>query len=130
MSGKEKCRVLREIRMKIAEENGIDYRPAQCRHEGPCAGTCPKCEQEKAQLEKELSRRAALGKKVALAGLCAGLVLATSGCSMIEELFESQVTGIMPAQQVDLADGRTGDSVPTDTVDVLVMGEVPAPEDT
>lgn len=127
MSGKEKCRVLREIRLKIALENGIDYRPAQCRHEGPCAGTCAKCEQEAAQLESELSRRASLGKKVALVGLCAGLVLATSGCSMIDELFESQVTGIMPAQQVDLADGGTGDSVPTDTVDVLVMGEVPAP---
>lgn len=127
MTGKEKCGILKEIRMKIASENGIDFGFAECNHEGPCAGTCPKCEQEAAQLENALSRRASLGKKVALAGLCAGLVLATSGCSMVDELFESQVTGIMPAQQVDFAGGGTGDAMPSENTEILVMGEVPAP---
>jgi len=44
--GKEKCNTLREIRQKIAEMNGIDFKPAECHHSGPCAGTCPVCDDE------------------------------------------------------------------------------------
>lgn len=44
--GKQICNCLRAVRIKIAELNGIDYKPAECTHEGDCPGTCPVCEAE------------------------------------------------------------------------------------
>lgn len=44
--GKYICNCLRAVRIKIAEQNGIDYKPADCTHEGDCPGTCPVCEAE------------------------------------------------------------------------------------
>ena len=46
-------------------------------------GTCPRCESELRYLEKQLERRAALGKTVTLAALCTGMALASSGCSPV-----------------------------------------------
>ena len=88
MDGKEKCRVLKGIREKIAQANEIEFHCAECTHEGPCRGTCPKCEQEAAQLEKALEKRTSMGKRVALVGLCAGIALTASGCSAVEGIRE------------------------------------------
>ena len=44
--GKYVCKTLKEIRKQVADANGIDYEPTECTHEGDCAGTCPRCEQE------------------------------------------------------------------------------------
>ena len=44
--GKQKCNTLKTIRLKIARANGIDFHPAECRHQGPCLGTCPACDEE------------------------------------------------------------------------------------
>ena len=46
MTGKTKCKLLKEIRLRIAEMNGIDYKPAECTHEGDCSGHCPVCDSE------------------------------------------------------------------------------------
>jgi len=41
----------------------------ECTHEGDCRGTCPYCESEVRYLERELSKRRALGKAVTVAGI-------------------------------------------------------------
>lgn len=48
--GKEICGILKDIRRRIAEANGIEYVAAECRYEGDCSGTCPRCEAEAAAL--------------------------------------------------------------------------------
>ncbi len=85
MPGKEKCRILREIRRRIAEENDIPYVTRECTHRGECRGTCPRCESELRYLEEQLRRRRALGKRVAVAALCAGLALTAAGCAAVPE---------------------------------------------
>lgn len=113
MTGKEKCRTLRAIRARIAEANELPWDEPPCTHSGPCAGTCPHCEQHLRRLETGLKRRAALGKRIALIGLCAGMAVGTAGCSMLEEL--------------DFQPDRTTGVPPTPT-DMLLMGEI-APAD-
>ena len=81
MRGKEKCRILREIRQRIADENDIPYATKDCGFRGECRGTCPKCESELRYLERQLAARAALGKRVAVAALCASMGFAASGCA-------------------------------------------------
>ena len=81
MSGKKKCRILKEIRRKIADENDIPYVTHECRFQGECSGTCPKCESELRYLEKQLAARASAGKRVAIAALCAGMAFSAAGCS-------------------------------------------------
>ena len=78
--GKEKCRILKQIRAEIAKQNDIAWVVEECSHKGNCRGTCPKCEAEVRQLEKALERRAALGKTVVVAGIAAGLSLSVTGC--------------------------------------------------
>ena len=56
-TGKEVCLILKGIRQKIADANGISYQPKECHHEGDCAGTCPACEEEIRYLERELKAR-------------------------------------------------------------------------
>ena len=79
--GKNKCRILKEIRQKIADENDIPYVTHACRFKGDCSGTCPRCESELRYLEKQLAARAAAGKRVAIAALCAGMTFGMAGCS-------------------------------------------------
>ena len=75
MKGKQRCRILKQIRKEIADANGIDYVISECPHKGDCAGTCPKCESEVAYLERELEKRRQTGKKVAIAGIAAAAVI-------------------------------------------------------
>ena len=63
MQGKEKCRILKEIRRRIAEENEIPYVTRDCGFKGECRGTCPRCESELRTLETQLAARAAIGKR-------------------------------------------------------------------
>ena len=44
--GKSTCKVLKDIRQKIADVNGIRYVPKECNFKGECKGTCPACEAE------------------------------------------------------------------------------------
>ena len=80
MKGKQRCKILKQIRKEIADANGIEYAVSECPHKGDCAGTCPKCESEVAYLERELEKRRQTGKKVAVAGIAAAAVISTAGC--------------------------------------------------
>ena len=80
MLGKQKCKILKEIRQRIADENDIPYVTQECTHKGNCRGTCPKCESELRYLEQQLQKRQTMGKKVALAALCAGMTFSVAAC--------------------------------------------------
>ena len=81
MKGKNKCKLLKEIRQKIADENDIPYVTRECSYQGDCTGTCPKCEAELRYLEQELEKRRRLGKTVAVAAVAAGLSLSLAACT-------------------------------------------------
>jgi hypothetical protein len=76
MTGKETCKILKEIRQKIANENDIPFYTEECQYKGNCKGTCPKCEAELLYLEKELSKKRGLLNIVAATGIS----LALSSC--------------------------------------------------
>ena len=59
--GKKTCEVLRAVRKRVADLNGIQYVPVECTHEGDCIGTCPACERERQYVEEQLSLRAMAG---------------------------------------------------------------------
>ena len=81
--GKSTCKVLKEVRRKIADANDIPLQERECTHTGDCAGTCPYCESEVRYLERELSKRRALGKAVAVAGIALSAV-SMVGCATSE----------------------------------------------
>ena len=78
--GKSTCKVLKEVRRKVADANSIPLEERECTHKGDCAGTCPYCEAEVRYLERELSKRKSLGKAVAVAGIALSAVT-MAGCA-------------------------------------------------
>ena len=72
--GKQTCKILKEIRRQIAEANDIEFITSECRFQGDCLGTCPKCEAEVRYLEQQLRARQFMGKAVEVAGLSAGMI--------------------------------------------------------
>lgn len=82
--GKETCRILKELRHKIAEANDIALETSECRFKGDCTGTCPRCEAEVRYLELQLAARRHAGKAVRLAGLAAGVII-MSGCGNVSD---------------------------------------------
>ena len=89
MDGKQKCRILKQIRQQIALSNDIDLVIEECKHKGRCLGTCPRCEAEVRYLERELEKRRRTQKRVALAGISAGLTMALTGCAPVTTLIDS-----------------------------------------
>ena len=135
MIGKQKCEILKEIRQKIADENGIPYKPRECSHKGPCSGTCPYCESEMRYLESQLNKRRSLGKPVKIAALATGVALAVSGCSTIDSFFDKVNT---PTPEIEMLEGEVAwidpetdpEPLPTVTEEVQdiqfdLMGYVP-----
>lgn len=121
MNGKGKCKILKDIRRQIAQCNEIEYVTSECKYQGNCSGTCPKCEQEVRYLERQLQKRWQAGKVVTVAGVAAALVVGMSGCALE---FGNEKGGKvpLPTEQVEL-DGQAPD--PTETA--ALMGEVPDP---
>ena len=119
MTGKQKCKILKEIRRQIAEQNDIRYVIEECTHKGNCRGTCPKCEWEVRMLERELEKRRASGKKVALAGISAGFLL--TSCSPIDTVKDlvssvaSPLQGDMQAENTETYAELMGETVPEET---------------
>ena len=121
MNGKRKCKILKQIRQEIAQANDIRYVISECKHQGDCPGTCPKCEAEVRYLEEELQKRRNAGKAVAVAGIAAALML--TGCQSGEP-----APAVTPPQQTqtvskELVDGEViCETEPTETLSEL-MGE-------
>ena len=117
MNGKEKCRILKQIRQQIAQENDISLVVEECTHKGECRGTCPRCESEVRYLEAELEKRRSLKKKIALAGISAGVVASLSGCAVvdtIQDIINPPLTGMVPAPTEEVLEGS-----------IELMGDVP-----
>ncbi len=110
--GKEKCRILKQIRAEIARQNDIEWVVSECKHQGDCRGTCPKCEQEVRQLEAALARRETLGKRVAVVGISAGIALSVSGCeNPFAQRDGEMLAGIMPETETQSAEVLGGKPV-------------------
>ena len=69
MLGRAKCKILKEIRQKIADENDISYVTRECTYQGDCSGTCPKCDQEIRYLNDELQKKIDNGEEIVITGL-------------------------------------------------------------
>ncbi len=130
MNGKDKCRILKNIRRDIAKANNIPLDIPECTHKGDCLGTCPRCESEVRYLEHSLAERRARGFKIALAGISAGLIAVnTTSCDVINDLgnfiYGQQLAGDMIAE-TEMSDGiieppGTNESVDTE---ISYPGEV------
>lgn len=101
--GKYKCKQLKAVRKRIADENGIPLEQKECTYDGPCRGTCPHCEAEVRYIEKALTERIRLGRVATVAGLSLGLAACGNG---------------------------TGGNDTMLTTDTELMGEIEYPEDT
>ena len=71
--GRNICNQLKEVRRRIAEENGIPLEIKECSYKGECRGTCPRCEAEVRYLENALADRLRIGRVATVAGLTLGL---------------------------------------------------------
>lgn len=130
MNGKSKCKMLKEIRKKIAEENDIEYVTSECKFQGNCRGTCPKCESEIRYLEDELRKRRSIGKKVTVAGIAASMMFAATGCEIDNIFRRREVMGDMPIDNGYSFSANPIETMPpeSDVLDgdiVPEMGEVP-----
>ena len=129
MKGKEKCKILKEIRQRIATENDIPFVTSECKHQGDCRGTCPKCEAELQYLENELAKRQRLGKRIAVAGLVATFTLAGTACDFGQTITSTpkgnELDGDMPVETHEELGGE-----PAPETDVPLPGEdVPPPDE-
>lgn len=134
--GKEKCRILKQIRAEIARNNDIEYVIEDCPHQGDCRGTCPKCEAEVRELENKLAARRRIGKKVIVAGVAAGISLGVAGActpdkpvydGLMADSEQSEVSVTTPLPGDNDGNGQIyGNGDGTDTVIYptdLIMGD-------
>lgn len=141
MTGKEKCKVLRQIRRDIAVANDIPVTERECTHEGPCRGTCPYCEAELKKLEGALETKRSLGQRIAIMGLSMGLLTANlTSCDLpfFSSTAGAPLAGDVPStQQTEHSDNIPGELVaaetttaPETTVPGALAGVPLIPEDT
>lgn len=83
--GKNICNELKAVRRSIADENGIELDIPECTYQGPCRGTCPRCESELRYLENALADRLRNGMAAKVAGIALALAApATVGAQNTE----------------------------------------------
>ena len=112
-TGKGVCLILKGIRQKIADANGISYQPKECHHKGDCAGTCPACEEEIRYLERELKARKGNGFGMKVAGIAAGICATVMPMTAAAQGVKPDSTSNLPVRTakkgdvkvVDLSDG-------------------------
>ena len=113
VKGKSTCKLLKDIRLQIADANGISYQPKECHHKGDCAGTCPACEEEIRYLERELKARKGNGFGMKVAGIAAGICATVMPMTVAAQVVKSDSTSNLPVRTtkkdsvkvVDLSDG-------------------------
>ena len=86
MDGKKKCKILKELRKRIAELNNIDYISADCIHEGNCLGTCPQCDAELKYLDDQIQNIIASGAEVNLIGIANNTFPDTMGKNILDKV--------------------------------------------
>lgn len=127
--GKEKCRILKEIRREIAKQNDIELLVEECRHKGDCLGTCPKCEAELRYLERELENRRKKGKKVILAGISTVVALNMTSCDLLpsDRLMGEPMYSFTESSNGGDESVENGVLVGKETVSIeeIIMGDMP-----
>lgn len=87
---KEKCKELKQVRAKIAEDLGVDLHQTECTYEGYCSGTCPKCKSEEWKLNMAIMKRqmeeADVKRRVTAAGLTTMAALSLAGCNVVDPM--------------------------------------------
>lgn len=128
MKGKKRCKILKEIRKQIAENNDIEFITSECKHQGDCLGTCPKCEAEVRYLERELEKRQKLGRTIAVAGLAVALTTSAVGCDDLLDPFRPTGGDPLPPEGYDQPAG--GMEPPSNEYDgdIDVPGIIAPPE--
>ncbi len=132
MKGKSKCKILKDIRKQIAKENDIEFITSECKYQGDCLGTCPKCEAEVRYLEEELKKRKSAGKGIAVAGIAAAFTLTATSCNeLIDNVIRGPIQGDMampPEQSYETVDGEmpsvSQPVITDDSDDIVTEGEL------
>ena len=106
MKGKQKCNILREIRRKLAAENDIPYQTKDCTHLGECSGTCPYCEAEMRYLERQLEKKAQLGKQIRIAAVCVGMTAVAAGCTVADSIVSQVNPAPTPTEEWEQLSGE------------------------
>ena len=133
MNGKSKCRILKDIRRQIAADNQIEFVTSECKYQGDCTGTCPKCEAEVRYLEQELEKRQRAGKAVAVAGIAAAILVSTAGClpsnTTMGDMLPAQTSPVQESVPLTGELGVITETVPTtqQSSDDVPLGAVPEP---
>ncbi len=56
-NGKKLCEVLKRVRKQIADKYELKYEPGKCNNKGNCIGTCPQCDAELEDLQRQLDAK-------------------------------------------------------------------------
>ena len=124
--GKDICKELKAVRRQIAEENDIPLEISECTYQGPCKGTCPRCESEVRFLENALADRLRLGKVATVAGLA--LTLGVTGSAAAQS---TEVEKVPPSHERQTGDCEvTGVVVDARTHEPLPFAQVMLYQDT
>ena len=128
-TGKEVCLILKGIRQKIADANGISYQPKECHHKGDCTGTCPACEEEIRYLERELKARKGNGFGMKVAGIAAGICATVMPMTAAAQAVKPDSTANCPVHTAKKGDVKVVDLSDSCASPVVVRGMVIDSED-
>ncbi|WP_455070987.1 carboxypeptidase-like regulatory domain-containing protein [Prevotella histicola] len=128
-TGKEVCLILKGIRQKIADANGISYQPKECHHKGDCTGTCPACEAEIRYLEHELKARKGNGFGMKVAGIAAGICATVMPMTAAAQAVKPDSTANCPVHTAKKGDVKVVDLSDSCASPVVVRGMVIDSED-
>ena len=121
--GRTICKVLKDVRQKIATENGISYHPEECHHKGECVGTCPGCEKEIRYLEEQLKNKQHSGLGLKVAGIAAGVCVTVLPMAAMVQT-ESKISPDLQAKTIKNDSIRAVDLTNGHPDAVLLRGKV------
>ncbi|EFC73107.1 carboxypeptidase-like regulatory domain-containing protein [Prevotella melaninogenica] len=121
--GRAICKVLKDVRQKIANENGISYHPEECHHKGECTGTCPGCEKEIRYLEEQLNNKQHSGLGLKVAGIAAGVCVTVLPVAAMVQT-ESKISPDFKAKTIKNDSIRAVDLTNGNPDAVLLRGKV------
>ena len=122
MTGKQKCKILRELRREIAAANDLTYVTEECQFKGECRGTCPKCEAEVRELERQLDRKAKVGRAFAAVGLSAAIAAAATACDAddVRAFFYGGTKPLMGNLVIENTEPLSGEDVPDGSQELII----------